>query len=204
MDNERRLQILEDLDNETNEAWTQEWREYLTPEELDFVAQEEARYCEGIQALCTSMLIRERLRQRFQPQEIEELTTIHDHCRLRLHPPLRPIFRCRHLAAYVSALRQLGDKAADRLGAARRRCAPKPAPDWKPERFARFWDYYPRGESKQAAIRAWDRLRPSDELISEMAVALGGGWPERYAAAPGSESPCPPRPSAWAPPQPRR
>lgn len=84
MDNERRLQILEDLDNETNEAWTQEWREYLTPEELDFVAQEEARYCEGIQALCTSMLIRERLRQRFQPQEIEELTTIHDHCRLRL------------------------------------------------------------------------------------------------------------------------
>lgn len=54
----------------------------------------------------------------------------------------------------------------------RRRCAPKPAPDWKPERFARFWDYYPRGESKQAAIRAWDRLKPSDELISEMAAAL--------------------------------
>lgn len=54
----------------------------------------------------------------------------------------------------------------------RRRTAPKPAPDWKPERFARFWDYYPRGESKQAAIRAWDKLRPSDELIDEMARAL--------------------------------
>jgi hypothetical protein len=54
----------------------------------------------------------------------------------------------------------------------RRRTAPKQAPDWKPERFARFWDYYPRGESKQAAIRAWDRLRPSDELIDEMARAL--------------------------------
>lgn len=54
----------------------------------------------------------------------------------------------------------------------RRRSAPKPAPDWKPERFARFWDYYPRGESKQAAIRAWDRLKPSDELITEMAFAL--------------------------------
>lgn len=54
----------------------------------------------------------------------------------------------------------------------RRRTAPKAAPDWKPERFARFWDYYPRGESKQAAIRAWDRLRPSDELIDEMARAL--------------------------------
>lgn len=65
----------------------------------------------------------------------------------------------------------------------RRRTAPKPAPDWKPERFARFWDYYPRGESKQAAIRAWDRLRPSDELIDEMARALerqvnSGSWRE--------------------------
>ncbi len=53
-----------------------------------------------------------------------------------------------------------------------RRSAPKAAPDWKPERFARFWDYYPRGESKQAAIRAWDRLQPSDELIREMGQAL--------------------------------
>lgn len=66
-----------------------------------------------------------------------------------------------------------GDSAV-RIGKkpVRRRLAPKSAPDWKPERFARFWDYYPRGESKQAAIRAWDRLRPSDELIDEMAVAL--------------------------------
>lgn len=53
-----------------------------------------------------------------------------------------------------------------------RRSGPKAAPDWKPERFARFWDYYPRGESKQAAIRAWDKLKPSDELIDEMAQAL--------------------------------
>lgn len=70
-------------------------------------------------------------------------------------------------------------------GAARRAAgkkgAAKTAPDWKPERFARFWDYYPRGESKQAAIRAWDRLQPSDELINEMASALrrqmeSGSW----------------------------
>lgn len=54
----------------------------------------------------------------------------------------------------------------------RRRTAAKAAPDWKPERFAKFWDYYPRGEDKQAAIREWDRLRPSDELIDEMARAL--------------------------------
>ena len=55
---------------------------------------------------------------------------------------------------------------------ASRRTGPKAAPDWKPERFARFWDYYPRGESKQAAIRAWDRLQPEDELIDTMAQAL--------------------------------
>jgi len=53
-----------------------------------------------------------------------------------------------------------------------RRRLSKPAPGWKPERFARFWDYYPRGENKQGAIRAWDRLRPSDELIDTMAQAL--------------------------------
>ncbi len=45
-------------------------------------------------------------------------------------------------------------------------------PDWKPDRFARFWSAYPRGEAKQSAIRAWDRLKPTDELIREMAQTL--------------------------------
>ena len=53
-----------------------------------------------------------------------------------------------------------------------RQDGPKSAPDWKPERFAKFWTYYPRGENKQRAIRAWDNLRPSDELIDTMARAL--------------------------------
>lgn len=53
-----------------------------------------------------------------------------------------------------------------------RQDGPKSAPDWKPERFAKFWAYYPRGENKQRAIRAWDKLRPSDELIDTMARAL--------------------------------
>lgn len=54
----------------------------------------------------------------------------------------------------------------------RRRREPKKAPDWEPERFAAFWAYYPRGESKQAAIAAWDKLRPSSELIATMGRAL--------------------------------
>ncbi len=49
---------------------------------------------------------------------------------------------------------------------------PKACPDWKPERFNGFWAFYPRGENKQGAIRAWDKLKPSDELIGRMGLAL--------------------------------
>ena len=48
----------------------------------------------------------------------------------------------------------------------------KDAPDWKPDRFAAFWKAYPRKKSKQRAISAWDKLRPSDELLVVMAKAL--------------------------------
>ena len=54
----------------------------------------------------------------------------------------------------------------------KRRRESKDAPDHKPERFAGFWKLYPRGENKQAAIRAWDKLKPSDEMIDTMARAL--------------------------------
>ena len=59
-------------------------------------------------------------------------------------------------------------------GTARRkpRREPKEAPDWKPERFAKFWQLYPRGEAKQAAIKAWDALKADDELLIVMGRAL--------------------------------
>ena len=44
-----------------------------------------------------------------------------------------------------------------------------------PERFDKFWTFYRqrvRGEDKQAAIRAWDRLKPDEALIAEMGKAL--------------------------------
>ena len=50
--------------------------------------------------------------------------------------------------------------------------APQGAPAWEPTRFEGFWNFYPVHKSKQAAIRAWDRLRPSDELIAEIGKAL--------------------------------
>ena len=53
-----------------------------------------------------------------------------------------------------------------------RKKGPREAPDWEPERFAGFWAYYPRKENKQKAMDAWDRLRPSKELIDRIAAAL--------------------------------
>ena len=47
--------------------------------------------------------------------------------------------------------------------------------DWNPERFEAFWTYYRtnvRPENRQAAIRAWDKLRPDDELIARIGRAL--------------------------------
>lgn len=54
----------------------------------------------------------------------------------------------------------------------RKKEEPKKEPDHKPDRFEKFWKFYPRPESKQAAIRAWDKLKPTDELIDKMAKTL--------------------------------
>lgn len=51
----------------------------------------------------------------------------------------------------------------------------KSVPAWNPERFEAFWEYYrahARGEDRQGAAKAWDKLQPDDELIDTMARAL--------------------------------
>lgn len=47
-------------------------------------------------------------------------------------------------------------------------------PKHKPERFSKLWDFYPHTKrgSKQRAMRAWDKLKPTDELIDSIAKAL--------------------------------
>lgn len=63
-------------------------------------------------------------------------------------------------------------------GAARkgtRKRADKSVPDWNPERFESFWEYYrthARGEDRQGAARAWDKLKPDDATIDAMARTL--------------------------------
>lgn len=54
----------------------------------------------------------------------------------------------------------------------RKRREPKAAPEWEPERFEGFWRVYPVKKSKQAAIRAWDSLRPDNALMAVMGRAL--------------------------------
>ena len=84
MDNERREYIRDRFYQETNEPESQEWREELTPEELEYVGQLDDRYESGILAICSAILVREQVRARFRPEEIAEVETIRDHCRVRL------------------------------------------------------------------------------------------------------------------------
>ena len=53
-----------------------------------------------------------------------------------------------------------------------RRADYKERPDFEPDIFDDFWKAYPRGENKQAAIRAWDKLKPDAELRHAMALGL--------------------------------
>ena len=50
--------------------------------------------------------------------------------------------------------------------------APREAPDWKPDRFAGFWAFYPVKKAKQKAMDAWDRLQLTDEKIDYIARKL--------------------------------
>lgn len=45
-------------------------------------------------------------------------------------------------------------------------------PKWKPEMFKAFYGKYPVKKNRKAACRAWDKLKPSDELMATMGKAL--------------------------------
>lgn len=44
--------------------------------------------------------------------------------------------------------------------------------DHLPELFERFWRAYPRHDSRQAAIKAWDKLKPDQQLLHQIAQGL--------------------------------
>lgn len=59
-------------------------------------------------------------------------------------------------------------------GGRRKRAESKSQPDWRPERFAGLWDYYPHSKrgNKQKAIAAWDKLKAGDALIDDIGRRL--------------------------------
>lgn len=65
-----------------------------------------------------------------------------------------------------------GDKSKDGL-----------VPKHKPDRFMKLWAIWPkkRRKARREAVKAWDRLKASDELLNEMSAALakqmeGADW----------------------------
>lgn len=84
MDELRKTHLKESWSSETGEPWTQAWREELAPEERAYVSGLDRDYGRGILALCSAILVREKVRARYRPEEVLELETVYDHCRLRL------------------------------------------------------------------------------------------------------------------------
>lgn len=67
-----------------------------------------------------------------------------------------------------------GDGATGSRKRKRHRAPPKEQPDHLPARFNSLWEYYRHDKrgGKQAAIRAWDALAPSDALADKIAAAM--------------------------------
>lgn len=82
MDEIRREHIVDNWNNETEAPETMEWRDYLTPEELEYVAQLDGGYGRGVCSM--AILTREKVRERYGPAEIRELKSVGDHCMLWL------------------------------------------------------------------------------------------------------------------------
>lgn len=86
MDDNRREELRARLGQETNDPESQEWREDLTPEELEYVNhvnQLDSQHITAGVITCTDLLLF-WIRERFRQEEIAELETIRGHCRLRL------------------------------------------------------------------------------------------------------------------------
>lgn len=83
MTEEKKDRLLWCWENESGDPETQEWRDGLTEEEQAYADELDERYNGGIAAMCSAILVRERVQARFAPEEIEELETVYDHCFLR-------------------------------------------------------------------------------------------------------------------------
>ena len=65
--------LLASWKHETGDPETQEWREELTDEARSFVDSLDDCYISGIAAMCSAVLVRERVRARFSPEDCARL-----------------------------------------------------------------------------------------------------------------------------------
>lgn len=65
-----------------------------------------------------------------------------------------------------------GDGGGDVEPAPKPKLERKPVVHYKPQAFQSLYDYYPRHVGKQAAQKAWDKLRPSPEVMSAICDAI--------------------------------
>ena len=84
MDDIRREQLLDNWNHETEAPETMEWRDNLTPEELEYVAQLDGIYSRGSCSIETAILTMEKVQARYGPAEIRELKAVGGHCMLWL------------------------------------------------------------------------------------------------------------------------
>lgn len=73
------------------------------PERLDCL---DDQFVANISAICSAVLVRERIRSGFLPEEIAEVETVRDHCRLQL----------RDGRAYLARLDRNGGLLLDKIG----------------------------------------------------------------------------------------
>lgn len=66
-------------------------------------------------------------------------------------------------------------------------------PQYKPEWFERFYRLYPRHTARQAAVKAWDKLKPDFQLCKVMEAALQA----QMQSAQWQDRDCIPHPSTW-------
>ena len=84
MDELCKTRLKDNWTHETSDPQTQAWREELEPEERAYVAGLDRDYDRGVLAICSAILVREKVRARYPAEEILELKTIYDRCRVRL------------------------------------------------------------------------------------------------------------------------
>jgi hypothetical protein len=87
-------------------------------------------------------------------------------------PPSTIPAPCQHETGFVPTCEgtsgmDLGNGSGEGKG------SPSPADDGAfDESFDRFWDAYPRKDAKQAAEKAWRKLKPKPELVEAIVVAV--------------------------------